>query len=180
MAKTRKAKPLAITAMEVMTKEDFNFCLYRAMNKSDIVSFMEAYGATRKNAETNAYRKAKETEIIEVTNHLRKTLVEERVASASLTIEEILGFCARAIRTPLSEIDARDPLVVEVKETISPMGSVKRTFKKANPLDAAKVALTIMSNTPSGANTPISGMLAELVSGGIPEERDVTPINEQV
>lgn len=179
MPKPKAKKPLEIAAIESLTKADFDFCLYRALNKSDIEAYQLAYGGTKSAATSNAWRKANNTEVIAATNHLRKQMAGSRVESAILTKEEILGFCARAIRTPLAELDEHDPLVVEVTKEVSPMGSVKKKYKKANPLDAAKVALTIISGGDNSAPKPIGSILLQIINQGIPEERDVTPINEQ-
>jgi hypothetical protein len=177
-----KRKPkVAITEaiVETLTKDDFNFCLYRALNDSDTVAYEKAYGVNKKSAQTNAWRKANSREIIEATNHLRKQLAKSRIESAIITEQEILGFCARAIRTPLAQLDEHDPLVVEMTTETSPMGTVKRKYKKANPLDAAKVALTIIQNGDNGEIKPIGSILMSIVNQGIPEERDVTPLNDQ-
>jgi hypothetical protein len=174
-----KPKPLEIAVIETLTKQDYDFCLYRALNKSDVESYQLAYGTTKSAAASNAWRKASVTEIIEATNFLRKQMANSRVESAILTEQEILGFCARAMRTPLSQLDEHDPLVVEMTTEVSPMGSVKKKYKKANPLDAAKVALTIISNGDNSAPKPIGSILLQIINQGIPEERDVTPINDQ-
>ncbi len=180
MPKTkRQKKPLEIAAIETLTKRDYDFCFYRALNKSDTEAYQLAYGASKASAASNAWRKANDTEIIAATNHLRKQMADSRVESAILTEQEILGFCARAMRTPLSQLDEHDPLVVEMTTEVSPMGAVKKKYKKANPLDAAKVAMTIISNGDNSAPKPIGSILLEIMSQGLPEERDVTPINEQ-
>jgi len=178
-AKPKAKVPMEVAVIEELKKEDFDFCLHRALNKSDIESFQLAYGGTKQAATSNAWRKANNPKIIAATNHLRKQMASSRVESAILTEQEILGFCARAIRTPLSQLNEHDPLVVEMTTEVSPMGSVKKKYKKANPLDAAKVALTIISNGDNSAPKPIGSILLQIINQGIPEERDVTPINEQ-
>lgn len=179
MPKAKPKKSLEIAVIEELKKEDFDFCLHRALNKSDIESFQLAYGGTKASAVSNAWRKANNPKIIAATNHLRKQMANSRVESAIITQDEILGFCARAIRTPLSQLDEHDPLVVEVTTETSPMGRVKKKYKKANPLDAAKVAMTIISGGDNSAPKPIGSILLQIINQGIPEERDVTPINEQ-
>jgi hypothetical protein len=172
-------KPEPVDPIERMDESDFTFCMMRALNKSDTAAYQEAYGGTKENAASNAWRKASRSDIIEVTNKLRKRMAEERVQSAIITKEEILGFCARAIRTPVSELTEHDPLVTEVRTEVSPMGAVKKTLKKANPLDAAKVALTVLGVNDGGAPATISQILINITNQGIPEERDVTPIEQQ-
>ena len=162
----------------LMTQSDFQFCFHLAMNDSGAVAYQKAYGVDRDNAISHSYKKANQPWVIKATNDLRVHLAKSRANTAILTREEVLGLCARSVRTPISEVDEHDPLCIEFTTETTAFGTVKTKTKKISPLDAAKLAAQIEGWDKSGnddPDTPLTQLLAEIISEGMPEERDVTP-----
>lgn len=168
--------PLALATMA-----DFTFCFHLAMNDSQVNAYIKAYDVERSTAEAHAFKKANQPWVISSTNKLREKFAKERIESAALSREEILGVCARAVRTPIIEIDEYDPLCIEFKTETTPFGTVKKTTKKMSPLEAMKISSQIQGfdkESQSSASTSIEVLLQKIIIQGIPQEvteRDVTP-----
>lgn len=168
----------AESPIDMMTAADFQFCFHLAMNESNVSAYMKAYDVDKDNARAHACTKANQPWVIRTTNELRVTLKDSRVESARLTKEEALGLCARAARVSLAEIDEHDVLCTEFTEEKMPFGTVKKKYKKVNPLDAIKVASKIEGwELPSleDLGADIDTLLGQIIQAGMPQERDVTP-----
>lgn len=170
---------------EICTHADFMFVFHLAMNESQVSAYIKAYEVDRESARRHAYKKANQPWVINATNKLRERFTESKIQSAALSREETLGLCARAARTPIIEIDEYDPLCIEYKTETTPFGTVKKTWKKLNPLDGMKLSSQIqgyLSVTQEAiAQAPVDELLVQISVRGIPEEkeepeeRDVTP-----
>jgi hypothetical protein len=101
--------------------------------------------------------------------HLAKHRRDDVIASKN----EVLTFLTRAIRTPLSELDENDPLIVEKRIVINSNGSTT-TLKKMDTLGAAKVLIEAqeMGDKELG-NLTFAEFVKLLRAPGLPKSKDI-------
>lgn len=131
--------------------EAFTFAMHRAMGKSQVAALRKAKPDWDESAIlANAHIWNRRPDIVRAMQTMMEKFAEAREETVIASVHEVLAFATRAIREPLSVLDDDDPLIVEHRTTNNANGS-SETFKKVDPLGAAKLLLEHHGKRPGGS-----------------------------